>query len=293
MAKTPTVNRLQLGALLKKFRVDAGLSQEKLGQKVFPGVGGRAAQSKLAAIENGDRSPHESELVALQTVLGVSDPDLLRMMKYMLENSSQRGRWGGYRAVYAENFRRYIDLESDADLIRDVAVGLMPDLLMCENYVRAVFEGRTETRELFETSVTARMTRTAVLDDEERRFHFILCESAARKAPRGNRSVVREQIAHVVALSRRPNITVQIVPFIQPPDVVDLLLYPFTYLRIPAEGSADSFEYVHIGAPDDRRYLDHRQAIQVYDRRFTDAVAAGLGGEDARRFLMEISREYR
>ncbi|HEV7647409.1 MAG TPA: helix-turn-helix transcriptional regulator [Actinophytocola sp.] len=269
------------GALLKAFRVDAGLSQEQLGQKVFLRVTARAAQTKLASIENGDRSPHESELTALQTVLGITDPQLLALMRRMLENSSQRGRWGGHRAVYAENFRKYVDLEEDADLIRDVAVGLMPELLMCENYVRAIFEGRTETPELLEASVAARLARSALLDEDEekRSFHFILCESAARKAPRGNRAVVREQIAHVVALSRRANIRVQVVPFIQSKDAVDLMLYPFTYLRIPAEGVAGSFEYVHIGAPD--------------DRRFTDATSAGLGDDDARRFLMEISREYR
>ena len=130
-------------------------------------------------------------------------------------------------------------------------------------------------------------------DNEHRSFHFILCESAARKAPKGNRAVVREQIAHVIALSRRANITVRVVPFIQPQNAADVMLYPFTYLRIPAERIAGSFEYVHIGAPDARRYLDHKQAVEVYSRHFTDAMEAGIGDDDARRFLMEISREYR
>ena len=295
MAKTPTVNRLQLGAVLKKFRIEAELSQEQLGQKVFVRMGARAAQTKLATIENGDRSPHESELATLQAVLGISDPELVALMARMLENSSQRGRWGGYRAVHPESFRKYVDLEEDADLIRDVAVGLMPDLLMCESYTRAIFEGRTDTTEQFEASVSARLARTAILNEGEmkRRFHFILCESAVRKAPKGKRAVVREQIAHVISLSRRVNITVQVVPFIQAQDAADIMLYPFTYLRVPAEGIATSFEYVHIGAPDDRRYLDHKQAVQIYDRHFTGATEAGMGGNDARRFLLEISREYR
>jgi hypothetical protein len=293
MAKTPTVNRLQLGALLKKFRVDAGLSQEQLGRQVFPRIGGRAAQSKLAAIEIGDRSLHASELEALQSVLGIRDPELITLMTGMLRASSQRGRWGGYRAAYAENFRKFVDLEEDADLIREVAVGLMPDLLMCENYVRAVLAGHKETAELFESTVTASSARAVVLDDNERRFHFILCESAVRKAPRGDRALVREQVAHVIALSQRPNVAVQVVPFIQPMDTAYPVLYPLTYLRIPADGFVDCFEYVHIGAPDDRRYLVDKQALQVYDRCFSDAAAAAIGGDDARRFLREISREYR
>lgn len=296
MAKTPTVNKLQLGALLRKYRVDAELSQEQLGQKVFQRASARTAQSKLAAIENGDRSPHESELKTMQIVLGIEDPAVLDKMEFMLQHSSQRGRWGGYRAVYDDEVRKYIDLEEDSDRIRDIAVGLMPDLLMCEAYVRVVFEGRAQSDELLQASVDARLSRTSLLEqgDESRQFHFILCESAVRKTPRGNRAVIREQIAHVIALSKRENVKIQVIPFVRTElDTLDPMLYPFTSLRVPTEGIASSLEYVRIGAPDDRRYLDDKQAIDVYDRRFTDATEAGIGGEDARRFMKEISREYR
>jgi hypothetical protein len=293
MANTPTVNRLQLGDIVRKFRTAAGLSQTQLGEKVFPDA--RRPQAKVAMIETGDRSPHELELRELQKALGIEDHRHRDQMKEMWKKSSQRGRWDGFRAVHAEDFRRYVDLEEDAGLIREVAVGWMPDLLMCESYIRTIAEGRTQTTDLFEEAVEARLARTALLADDEgrRRFHFVLCESAARKAPSGDRALVREQVAYVLALSQRPNIEIQVVPFIQTSHDVDDKLYPFTYFHVPAEGIADAIEYVHIGAPDARRYINQKATIAVYERLFTAATNAGLGGDDARLFLDEIRAEYR
>ncbi len=295
MARTPTVNRLQLGTVVRNHRIDAGLSQAELGRKVFEDVGDHAAQTRVAKIENGERQPDGLELSALQSALGIRDPKLVELMKSMYKKSSQRGRWGGYRAVYDESFRKYIDLEEDADLFCDVSVGLMSDLLMCESYIRAICEGCAETSDLFEANVEARLARTRLLDDDnrDRNFHFLLCESAVRKAP-GGRAVVREQIAHIIDLSERPHIEIQVVPFIQTSKhAADSILYAFTYLHIPAEHTAPSFEYVHIGAPDYRRYLDKPSAVRAYLDRFTKGADCGIGGDDAVLFLKEIWRENR
>lgn len=294
--KSPTVNKLQLGALLRKFREDAGLTQEQLGQRVFPKVSPGYAQSKIAAIEGGDRSLHEADLKTMLARLDVTDPDMVALMQQLHEHSSQRGRWGGYRAVYGESFRKYIDLEEDADRIRGVGVGVIPDLLQCESYARALF-GDLYSSEVNEAAVQARMARTRLLQraGEERIFHFVLCESALRKMYGPNRAVVREQVAHLIALTRMPGIIIQVAPFTQSSaDAAKAILYPFTILRIPVQGIASSLEYVYLSTPgEDRRYLDDKSSVEVYDRLFTRAIPAGQEGEHARRFMQEISREYR
>lgn len=295
--KSPTVNKLQLGALLRKFRTEADLKQEQLGQAVFPRVKEKHAQSKIARIEAGDLMLHEADLRKMLAHLGVTDPDMIELMLRLLEHSSQRGRWGGYRAAYDETFRKYIDLEEDADRIRGVAVGVVPDLLQCESYVRALFGAGSGTEEVREAAVMARMARTDLLNraGEDRIFHFVLCESALRKMYGPNREVLREQIGHLVALSRRPGITIQVAPFTQPSaNAAMAVLYPFTTLRIPVQGIASSLEYVYLSTPgEERRYLDDKPAVEVYDRLFTRAIPAGQEGDHARRFMQEISREYR
>jgi transcriptional regulator with XRE-family HTH domain len=292
MATTPTVNRHQLGDIVRKFRTAAGLSQEQLGRRAFPGR--RRAQAKVAMIENGDRSLHELELPELQKALGISDPELRAQMKEMWKKSRRPDRRDTVHAVHADDFLRYVDLEKDAGLIREVAVGWMPDLLMCESYIRTICAGHTQTPNLLEANVEARLDRAAVLtDDGDRRFHFVLCESAARKAPRGNRAVVREQVAHVIALSQRPNIEIQVMPFVSTSHDVDDKLYPFTYFYVPPDGVADAIEFVHIGAPDARRYINQKSTLAVYEQLFTAAMNAALGADDSRRYLEDIRAAYR
>lgn len=294
MATTPTMNRRQLGALLKRFRMQKGMSQQELGMLVFPRSSARTAQSTLAAIESGQRSLHPADLSSLQQRLGIDDPDVIADMARMLEQSSQRGRWGGYRAVFEEGFRRWVDLEEEADRIRTVSVGLHPDLAMCEAYVREIFRGKTRDDDVYEASVAARMSRTKLLDqtDSERIFHFILDESCLHKAPRGNRVVLREQISHMIDLSRRENIRVQIVPFApNSPHAEEAMLYPFTSVRVPSQGLESSLEFVFVGVAGDYRYIDAKPVVEIYDRRFSHATEAGLYGDAARRFMQDRCNE--
>lgn len=296
VAATPTVNKLQLGALIKKFRRDSGMSQEQLGGHIFPRASVRTRQSKLARIEAGELFPHVSELEKMQQVLGITDPELIAKMKFMHEHSSQRGRWGGYRAVFSESFRKYIDLEEDADRIRDIAVGVVPDLLQCEHYIQALLQERGRGDGWLKTVTEARLARAELLhrtDDEAPIVHFVLCESAIRRVY-GDRTVAREQIGHLIALSRLPNVTIQVVPFVtKSVGGSGHVLYTFTSMRIPTHTLASSLEFVYVSVPGDRRYLDDKESVEIYDRLFTGAVKVGLDDEDSRRFMNEIRREYR
>lgn len=294
---TPTVNKLQLGALIRKFRNDCDLHQHELGLAVFTRLKTKQhAQTKIARIESGDLSLHEADLDKVLELLNVTDPDLVELMHRLHANSSQRGRWGGYRAVFGETFRKYVDLEEDADRIRGVDVGIISDLLQCEAYIRNMFSEDDVTEEVREARVQARKERTKLIyrGGEGRIFHFVLCESAFRKMYGSNRELIREQIAHIIAVSRLPGVTIQIAPFAQPSvTAAKAVQHPFTSLRIPAQGIASPLEFVYLATPGDRRYLDDKDAVEKYDRLFTQAIPAGQEREHARRFLEEISREYR
>lgn len=296
VAITPTVNKLQLGALLRKFRTDARLTQEELGKAVFPRVSERHAQSKVARIEAGDLSLHRSDLRDVLARLDVTDAEMIELMERLHQHSSQRGRWGGYRAVFGESFRKYVDLEEDADRIRGVEVSVVPDLLQCEAYVHNLFSEDDVSEEVREARIKARMERAKLIyrGGEGRIFHFVLCESAVRKMFGPRREIVREQIAHIIALSRLPGVTIQVAPDSQPSvDAAKATTHPFTSLRIPVQGIASSLEFVYLSTPGDRRYLDDKDSVEIYDRLFTRAIPAGQEREHARRFLEEISREYR
>src|SRR5688500_7119394 len=97
MAITPTVNKRQLGALIRYFRSQAtpAISQQELGRRAFPRLTPGAAQSRIANIEGGERSPDLRNLDLILDALGVTDPDVIQWAHDKHANTSQRGRWNG------------------------------------------------------------------------------------------------------------------------------------------------------------------------------------------------------
>jgi transcriptional regulator with XRE-family HTH domain len=300
-ATTPTVNKLQLGSLVRHFREQAGLTQEQLGGKIFPRASVKSAQNKIALVESGQGGIHPADLSKLLELCEVGDPDMLALIEQMHTNTSQRGRWGGYRAVYAEAFRKHIDLEEDASVIRQVEVEFCPDLIQCESYIRALFApGYDEgffTAD-FEQAVQARLARGLVLqpsaagDSGPVSFRVVLSESCLRRVI-GNREVMREQVSFLVGLSKLPNINLQIVPF----TARVVTAYPtfdrFSMFRIPAPGVAGDLEFVYLSNGNDPRYLDDKTSVEIHDRKFEDARASALRPDESRRFLKEIERDFR
>jgi hypothetical protein len=203
--------------------------------------------------------------------------------------------------VYAESFRKFVDLEEDADRIRGIAVNIMPDVFQCESYIRAVFadEAESNTADWLDAAVAARLDRASILRTsaagrpEPPIIHWVLDESAIRRVY-GSRPIAREQIRHTIAISKLPNVTVQVVPFEhKTAKGAKAVLHPFTTLRIPVSGIASSLEYVYLSTPGDKRYLDDKAAVEAYDRLFTRAMTAALDERDSRTYMEEIAREYR
>lgn len=299
MATTPTVNRLQLGSLLRHFRQEANLTQKALGAVVFPKASAKDQQVRIARVETGERQLHDADLQAILAACNVTDPDLLALVGQLQARANKRGRWGGYRAVYSESFRKYVDLETDAGWIRQGSLELVPDLCQTEAYVRALFGTWHDQGFLspasFPAAVQGRLTRQDVLaldreDGSPVTLDIVMSESCVRRVV-GSRAVMDEQLRHLVEMSQRPNITIQIVPFTaQLPGVA---FAPYSMLRVPVPGVVSDLDFVYVSVAGDPRYLDDKTAVQWYERNFTALCRSALGTNDTRDYLREIQREYR
>ncbi|GAA5160601.1 helix-turn-helix domain-containing protein [Amycolatopsis dongchuanensis] len=287
VARTPTGRRFQLAALLRHLRERRGLTQEEVGAMIWPDTSRRSVQNKITRLENGDGGISEDDLHALLGAYGAPNGVTLELALQLNSGTSQRGRWRGARAVHPEHFRQYVDLEEDAELIRLVGVERIPPLLQCESYVRA---GRPD-----EESVTAILDRQRVLARAEPpEVYALLSESCVRRI-HGDHSVMADQIDHLLRLSARPNITLQLVPFTPVPGlVVETALERFALLRLPAPGVLGRFQqhldfaYTMQGArvvPDDN--------VEPYERLWFAATTAALSPEATRRFLREVRRDFR
>lgn len=92
---------------------------------------------------------------------------------------------------------------------------MVPGLLQTPEYVRAILETHPDVTDgVVNERLAGRLSRQEVLarDDPPPPVVCALIDQAALMWEIGGPSVMRDQLAHLAAVSRRPNITVQIIP---------------------------------------------------------------------------------
>ncbi|HEV8555962.1 MAG TPA: helix-turn-helix transcriptional regulator [Actinophytocola sp.] len=285
---TPTTRRKQLGYALRYLREQAGLGQEEAGSH----VGKR--QGRIAEIESGQRVVSADDLATLLKVYRVTDQSRIDLLTELRRDNSHRGRWNGHRATYPEQFRMFVDLEEDADLIRTVGAEVIPGIVQCEEYVRAMYEERSrfENALSVEDFVRARLERHEILDKADAPELLVVMSESALRRMQGGAEVMRAQIDYLITLSRRPNTQIQVLPFRTRTYHGAFVSFRFTILRIPTPGAAGPLEVVYLDQLVDFRYLEDKTDITAHDRLWHRLSAAALSPEDTRAFMGEVARDY-
>lgn len=200
--------RKHLAEALRELRKAAGLSGERLG------VRAAMSQSKISRVESGKIVPAvvdvERILQALEVPSNVAQ-ELLTLARvanaeYISVRSYARaGLW-----------RKQVELKALAEsstTVRHFLPVIPSGLLQTRAYAHAaltpVVEGRPE-RDV-DRAVQARMDRREVLNDETRRFFFLLTEQAIR-LKLASMPVMIKQLRHMIELIERPNIELTVLP---------------------------------------------------------------------------------
>ena len=125
--------------------------------------------------------------------------------------------WLKLRTIsFPESFRPYAELEAKAAVLRTFEHSLMPGLLQTEAYARAVIStkpGATEAE--IEADVAERLARQRILTRDEPlppRLYALLDEGILYR-PVASSQVMRDQFIHLIEMSHRPHITIQVVPY--------------------------------------------------------------------------------
>ncbi|TWG08822.1 helix-turn-helix domain-containing protein [Saccharopolyspora dendranthemae] len=282
---TPTVRRLQLGNEMRHVRIKAGREQAEAADALDAGIG------KISRLELGQGGISKGDLKLLLEFYEV-DPDEMQWMFELAKTRSSRGRWGEYRAVFPEWFRMYVDLETDAEEIRQVQGEIIPGILQTEGYIRAMdtASARRESEDI-DSNVAARQERQAILTrDQPPSLACVLSESCLRRKV-GTAEVMRDQIDHLAEMGLQRNVSLQVLPFDvdAPPGGTS---YDFTMLRIPSNGIAAPLEFVYVECLDDARYLDAKDAVLTYARLWDRLQAASLSPKESLKVLRSVRNEY-
>ncbi len=117
---------------------------------------------------------------------------------------------------FPASFRPFAAYEAEATALYVFEHSLVPGLLQTSEYARAVMATRPNTAEdEIDNLVVARLARQSVLtrDDPPAPLLWALIDEGVLHRPVAPAEVMHDQLLHLVAVSRRPNLTVQVVPY--------------------------------------------------------------------------------
>lgn len=203
----PTVLRLLLGAQLRRLRVAKRISLEEAGNVI------RASHSKISRLESGRVGFKDRDIVDLLTYYGVTDDEERESLRVLASRANVPGWWHDYSDVLPNWLEPYVGLEDAASQIRTYEIQFVPGLLQTEDYARAVTMLAYSNPREINRRVGLRIARQGTLSKPDPPSLTVLLDEAALRRPIGGPAVMRRQLEHLIEMSQRPNITIQVIPF--------------------------------------------------------------------------------
>ncbi|MEU4078855.1 transcriptional regulator [Streptomyces venezuelae] len=183
------------GEVVKVFRKRAGLTQEQFAPQVGYSV------PMIASIEQGRRLPSKEFVDRAEERL-----DAFGVIRAAAKHLTRR-------AGPAKWFEGWAELEPLAVTLYTYENRLVPGLFQTPAYARTLFEKQIPAMgdDKIESNLIRRMERASILTERpETIFSFIIEESALRRQVT-SLEVTSEQLDHILTLSERRNIDIQIM----------------------------------------------------------------------------------
>jgi transcriptional regulator with XRE-family HTH domain len=259
----PTASAAALfGAKVRKYREANGWTQDQLGEKVY------CTGDLISKIEFALRTPSQQVAKEADRLFGT---DEYFQELWHLVNKETLPDW----------FRPYSDLEAEASSIRTFGLALIHGLLQTEDYAREIFRTGQHPEKLDEFLAT-RMKRQEILTRSTPPRLWIVHDEKTLRADVGGPEVMKGQIAHLIELAQRPNITIQIVR-----DRIGAyigLMGSITLLNFD-EGPDVAYAEGHIGG----QLIEETVKVEDYAVRFDLIRASALPQRESLALLKEIS----
>jgi transcriptional regulator with XRE-family HTH domain len=182
---------------MKADRAQRKWSQAELARQAH------CSESSIAMVESYQRPPTASLAKALDKAFGTSGT-YARMERRLCN------------LPFPASFRSFAPHEAEAATLSTHEHSLVPGLLQTPEYARAVLQTKPNASDdEVENLVTARLARQSVLgrDDPPAPLMYALIDEGALNRPVAPPAVMHDQLAHLVDLSRKPNVTIQVVPY--------------------------------------------------------------------------------
>jgi transcriptional regulator with XRE-family HTH domain len=208
-ASGPTVQRIVLGAQLRRLREGKDITTEQAAEAI------RGSHSKISRMEHGRVGFKDRDVADLLTLYGVTDPEQRASLLNLAREAGNPGWWHGYGDLLPHWFEPFISLEAAASVIRNYEVQFVPGQLQTPAYAREVIRlgYPSISDEELGRRVELRVGRQRLLSRQNPPRIWAALDEAVLRRPIGGPGVMREQVQHLIDMSENPNVTLQIVPF--------------------------------------------------------------------------------
>ena len=251
----PTVQRILIGARLRRLRTELGLTREEAAQAI------RASEWKIHRLENGQVGFKDRDIIDLLARYQVTDPAEVAEFLTLAREANTPGWWQHYGDVLPSWFRTYVDLEQAATLIRSYEGQFVPGLLQTDDYMRAVVRGAhlEESGDEVGRRVRLRMARQILLTRQDPPRLWAVVDEAALRRPVGGQEVMRGQLERLIEATKLPNVTLQILPFDS--GAHPAMVGSFSVLRFPDQELPDVVYLEHLTSA---LYLNKPDEVDQY-----------------------------
>ncbi|MGC0423228.1 helix-turn-helix domain-containing protein [Embleya sp. AB8] len=275
MPTTPMLARRRLGNELRTLRELRRLTIEEVGSQLG------WHKSKVSRIENAQSGITRRDLYKLMELYEV-DSDGRDKCEALVADGRERSWWAvaPYADVLNNDYQEQIGLEAEAAAAWEYQPLLIPGLLQTADYSRAVIGSGpfVQDEEDIETLVEVRQRRQRVLLTEDDPVEYSgVITMAALMYEVGGKQALRAQLAHLLDVAERPNVTVQVIPYdAMAPSSAGLTLLHFRDAQDPSVAFVDtvSVSFQRDNAREIRRYVRFFEYLRTnaLDSQNTQAI---------------------
>lgn len=229
-----SVPRRTIGRLLKQAREEARVPVEAVAATL------EVSRQKIYRIENGEAPVRAIDAKTMCELYGV-DEGRTEALIGLAKETKARGWWQAYGDVVPAWFDLYLGMEVAAASLRQFATAVIPGLLQTPEYASAMFGLNHDLDEPdIAQNVKLRMERQRLLARRAPKppsLDVILDEAVLRR-PIRDRDAWTRQLAHLVNVQQRHDVTVRVLASDQGPHEASLA-GAFVILGFPRHGLRD------------------------------------------------------
>ncbi|MEU5124604.1 helix-turn-helix domain-containing protein [Streptomyces mobaraensis] len=287
-ASRRTARRRRLGTILREAREAAGVTATDAARAIH------TDNTKISRIETGRHRVTRLELETLFALYEIADEKTREWLIALASEGSQRTWWRGHSSRLNADFKELLTHESDAARITAFQPQLIPGLLQTRAYATAVIRNGSShlTDAEVDFFVGLRLARQQILQRDNPPRYLALLQEGALRQQVGGPTVLADQLRHLIAVNKEPELTIRVIPFRQ--HVWTAVQGPFTVFSYPKPLDLD---VVHIPYLDGSLYLEDdevvRKSLRVINRLQTAALSAAQSTELMESIVLELEQHKR